>query len=116
VGTILKEECSCNKCNYIENKETVRNNSNFVYNSLQNTICVPLSILNRLSPRDMLDIYLGYADSIRHYPDNDSGLRQCDGHLMYNSTMIEGNDFVTCLSCTRCSLQALIPLEDGLRT
>ena len=129
VGTILKEECSCNKCNNIENKRTVGNYNRggqnpIVRNYLLNTICVPLSLVDRFSPRDALNIYAytRYTDIIRHYPDNDSiitdnfGLQRCNGRMMYYNTIIEGNDFMISLYCTRCSLQILIPLDDELTT
>ena len=131
VGTILKEECSCNKCNNIENKRTVGNYNrggqnpivrNEIHHDilqyLQNTICVPLSLVDRFSPRDALNIYAytRYTDIIRHYPDNDSNLQRCNGRMMYYNTIIEGNDFMISLYCTRCSLQILIPLDDELTT
>ena len=140
VGTILKEECSCNKCNNIENKRTVGNYNrggqnpilrNEIHHDilqyLQNTICVPLSLVDRFSPRDALNIYTRYTDIIRHYPDNDTtiydsiitdnfGLQRCNGRMMYYNTIIEGNDFMISLYCTRCSLQILIPLDDELTT
>ena len=122
MGTILKEECSCNKCNNIENKRTVGNYNRggqnpTVRNDLLNTICVPLSLVDRFSPRDALNIFARYTDIIRHYnlPDN-FGLQRCNGRMMYYNTIIEGNDFMISLSCTRCSLQILIPLDDGLTT